>query len=60
MEGTKVAVELKNKTVVIQSNMELADPAILVAREQRRLTYTREQLLKLRDSPFSIMQPANV
>lgn len=46
--------------------MELTDPAILevrggaVEQQQRRLTYTREELIKLRDSPFSQIQPAHM
>lgn len=56
VEGIAVAVEV--------TKMELTDPAILEVRgatvEQRRLTYTREELIKLRDSPFSLMQPTHM
>lgn len=55
IEGTKVAAELNTPT-----KMELSDPAILEVVEQRRLTYTREELMKLRDSPFSLLQPTNM
>lgn len=54
-EQIKVSVELKTAI-----KMELSDPAILQVVEQRRLTYTREELIKLRDSPFSLMQPADM
>lgn len=53
MEGSSIEVAVE------ALSMELTDPAILEVRGavEQRFVYTRDDLLKLRESPFSQKKP---